>query len=338
MSKFFESMKKKLNKEYIQSQLTKENLRNRYYKYRSFLLGHNFTDGFLFKVVIYLLLIAISYVFIYPIIRMISYSFMTTNDLVDPEIQWIPKKLTFNTIIAAANVLDFQNTLITSTWVSALLATLQTIVSALTGFAFARYEFKFKNFWFVMVLVSFVIPVPVLLIPRTMLFQIIQDTTKIQMFVSLKPHILLATFGQGVYSAILILIFYNFFKLIPRQLDEAARIDGANAWQVFYHIVIKLSVSTIATVFLFSFVWNWNETSMASRFISTAHDFLPEALGRFEEFFGRAGGGTSSDVGQLNEAYQLAGTLLTILPLGVLYLFVQNLFVEGIEKTGITGE
>lgn len=316
----------------IFSDRTKEKIN----KIKSKLLGFNFTDGLLSKIVVYLLLIGISYVFIYPLLRMASFSFMTVSDLIDPEVDWIPSGFTFQTIITALRVLDMPRSMFNSIWVSALFATLQTIVSALTGFAFARYDFKFKKFWFAMVLLSFIIPIPVVLIPRTMMFITLQDAN-INLFGTLVPQILLSITGQGIYSAILILIFYNFFRMIPSVLDEAARIDGANAIQVFYHIILKLSLPTIFTVFLLSFVWNWNETYITQTFLGTSKLLLPSALNRFDELFGVVRS-ADSGIGRINEAYRLAGTFISIIPLLVLYLFVQRLFVEGIEKTGITGE
>jgi multiple sugar transport system permease protein len=91
-----------------------------------------------------------------------------------------------------------------------------------------------------------------------------QDSLGIQMIGTIWPQTLMAFTGQGVFSAILILIFYNFTRMIPPALDEAAAIDGANAFQTFYHIILKLSVTTILVVFLFAFVWNWNETQITT--------------------------------------------------------------------------
>ena len=304
------------------------------------LFGFNFVDGLVYRTFVYILLIAVSYVFLYPLIKMFSMALMSKADIINPEVQWIPKSLSFENIKVAIKVLDVPKTLVNSFWLSALFAIAQTIVSALTGYAFAQFKFKFKKLWFGMVLASFIIPVPIVLIPRIMMFTSLQDLLSIKIIGSIIPQLALSLLGQGVYSAILILIFYNFFKLIPTVLDEAARIDGANAWQVFWNIFVKMSLSTILTVFLFSFVWNWNETYITSTFVRSSVQLLPMKLGAFDSLFESVTGSMPQGGGgaRLNEAYKMAGTLIAVLPLLIIYAFVQKRFVEGIENTGITGE
>ncbi len=289
------------------------------------------------KLVIYLLLISISYVFLYPIFKMISMTFMTQKDIISPDIEWVPTSLSFANLKVAKVVLDLPKTFFTSAWFTTTLAVAQTVVSALTGYAFARFEFKLKRMWFLFVLLSYVIPMQIVMIPRMMMFISLQDITGLKMIGSIFPQLSMTFLGQGIYSAILILIFYNFFKLIPIDLDEAAAIDGANAWQIFYHIILKVSAPTILTVFLFSFVWNWNETYITSTFIRGSIELLPMQLGQFDSLFAsRAPSGEGE--ARINEAYKMAATLISILPLIVMYFFVQRKFIEGIESTGITGQ
>lgn len=287
--------------------------------------------------VIYLILIAISYVFLYPFIKMLSMSFMSSIDLLNPEVTWIPQHPSLSNFKVAGMVLKLATTLRNSILVSALFAVSQTVVSAMTGFALARFEFKGKNFWFAMILLSFIIPIPVVLIPRMMGFISIQSSTGIQLIGTLIPQWLMTLFGQGINSAILILIFMNFFKMIPMALDEAAKIDGASALQVFYHVILKLSVPTIITVFLFSFVWNWNETYVTATFIRSGISLLPMQLNAFESVFASMGSQLPGQSGEarINEAYKMAGTLLSMLPLLFIYLVAQRQFIEGIEGTGI---
>jgi multiple sugar transport system permease protein len=153
------------------------------------------------------------------------------------------------------------------------------------------------------------------------------------------PQILMALLGQGVNSTILILIFYNFFNLIPYSLDEAAMIDGASPLQVFIQIAMKISGSTVLVIFLFSFVWNWNETYITGTFVSKSIDLLPAKLNMFDSAFASyASGGRNSAEFRINEAYKLSATLISITPLLILYSFVQKRFIQGIENTGITGE
>jgi multiple sugar transport system permease protein len=310
--------------------------------------------------VVYIALVLISYQFMYPLIRMLMTSFMSSQDIIDPTVDWIPKTFSFGNLRIAFQVMgigtglldkegNLSNSLINSLWWSSLLAVAQTLVTSMTGYAFARYNFKLKNFWFMMVIISFILPTPIILIPRLMMVQTLQNSLEwLQLIGTPIPQLVLALSGQGIFSAILILIFFNFTKLIPRALDEAAAIDGANSFQTFYHVILKLSLTTILVVFLFSFVWNWNETYITSAFLRDRIPTMTNRLNIFDSLFASysstagGGGGTAAAVSpeqfRINEAYKMSATFLSIIPLFTIYLLVQKQFIKGIENAGITGE
>lgn len=306
-------------------------------KFRRFL--HNGKFKTFLKICIYFVLICISYIYLEPIIRMISMAFMSGNDVIDPSVEWVPKHPSFHNLKVAIDVLDIKKTLFNSIWFSSLLSIAQTVVSALTGFALSRYEFKGKRIWFVMILIAFIIPVPLLMIPRLMIFISAQNLLGFNLIGTPIPQILMSITGQGVYSTVLILIFYNFFNLIPHSLDEAAMIDGASPRQVFVEIVMKLSSTTVLVVFLFSLVWNWNETYITGTLVRSSIDLLPAKLNIFDSVFqAYANAGPATAEFRINEAYKMSATLISITPLLILYAFVQKQFIQGIENTGITGE
>lgn len=284
------------------------------------------------KFAIYFVLICIGFIFLEPIFEMISKSIMTTKDLIDPSITWIAKHATLDNFKNAIGTLDIPTSILNSIWYSALLAVAQTFVSATTGFALSRYTFRGRNFWFVMLIIAFILPVPLLTVPRIMMFSTAESILGFKLINTVVPQFLLALLGQGTYSTMLVLIFYNFFNMIPKSLDEAAMIDGAGSLKVFYHVAIRLSISTILVVFLFSFVFNWNETYTTNILTGDALELLPGRLSLFDN------GSTSNAVSELNEAIKMAATLIAIAPLLVLYACVQRQFIEGIENTGITGE
>jgi multiple sugar transport system permease protein len=293
------------------------------------------------SLVIYVALTLISYQFMYPLLRMIMTSLMSPEDIINPTVNWLPKSWSFGNIRTALRVLDLKITLRNSLLFSGLLAVCQTLVSAMTGYAFARYNFKFKNFWFVMVILTFILPTPIMLIPRTMMAVTVRETFGFQMIGTVYPQLLMAITGQGIYSAILVLIFYNFIRLIPRALDEAASIDGANPMQIFYHVILKLSMSTILVVFLFSFVWNWNETYITNTLVRGQIPLLPHRLAMFDSIFenyASSSGGLDQGQQRVNEAYKMSATLISILPLLIMYMVVQKQLIKGIESAGLTGE
>ena len=289
------------------------------------------------KSVIYAVLVVISFVYLEPVFRIISKTFMSAPDIIDPAVQWLPRAFSTDNLRVAARVLNLGTSLVNSLWFSALLAACQTLVSALTGYALSRFEFRFKRFWFMMILMVFIVPLPVLMVPRLMMFITFQDLTKIKMIGTALPQVAMALLGQGVYSTVLILIFYNFFNMIPGVLDEAAMIDGAGPLQVFYHVVVRLSRATVLVVFLFSFVWNWNETYVTGTLVAGTIQLLPGKLALFDQQF-ESLVSSSGSAFRINEAYKMAATFISILPLIGLYLLVQRQFIQGIENTGITGE
>ena len=303
------------------------------------------------NIVIYIVLFLISYQFLYPLLRMVSFSLMSQEDVINPVVNWLPQQISFSNFATAWRVLNPRVTMFNSVWFSGALAIAQTLIAATTGYALARFEFPFKKFWFGMILVSFILPTPVILIPRTMMVASFQEASfGFQVVGTIWPQLIMAIGGQGIFSAILILIFYNFTKMIPPALDEAASIDGASAIQTFYHIILKLSITTLLVVFLFAFVWNWNETFITNTFLRGHIQLIPQRLDAFEALFNQFAGetvqmGTGAAAGmemgteqeRLTEAFRMSGTLIAIMPLFVLYMLVQKQFIRGIENTGLTG-
>jgi multiple sugar transport system permease protein len=135
-------------------------------------------------------------------------------------------------------------------------------------------------------------------------------------------------------------VFFQFFAQLPKALVEAASLDGANNLTIFFRIAIPTAVPAFLLTFLLSMVWYWNDTYFASMYFGTEIKTLPMNLAAFEAQFSKmypAAAG-ASDPNMMNEGIQMAGTVLNILPLVVIYFFTQRWFMEGIDKTGITGE
>ena len=154
------------------------------------------------------------------------------------------------------------------------------------------------------------------------------------------PFFVPAAMGQGIRSAIFILIFYNFFKSYPLSFDEAAELDGAGKLRIWRTIAMPAAKGAIVLSMLFSFVWYWNETDALNLFannIKTLPIRLMEFSAKFSELYTDASA-TGGTVSSLNESIMLAGTCLSVLPMLIIYLILQKQFVESVERSGITGE
>ena len=295
--------------------------------------SHGNNDSRLGRFTTYFILTGMGFVFLYPLLYMLSVSFMDTEDLVDATVTWIPTHLSVESFVKAAKTLQFWDGLKDSLLMTLIPAALQTFTLALAGYGLALYRVPGKRFWLVLAVFIFLIPTQVTMIPRFLLFNSYHTIGTIW------PVYLISLFGQGVKSSVFLLIYYNFFKSYPKSMDEAAKIDGAGAATVFFRIALPMAKPALVLTYLFSFIWIWNDTTQLPQYSTGAVTTLPMHLQQFVERFNKlyASVGVSTG-GSLNESIRLAGTLLTILPLIVLYFIVQKQFVESIERTGLTGE
>lgn len=298
------------------------------------LFGTNEKMGYIPMTAMYFLLIAIGFVFLYPVIYMVVNSFLSPEDLTDPAVSWIPRSFYLGNFEKAFETLDFLRSFGYSLLMSIGPAILQTAVSACVGFGLARFRLKFKPFWFILIVSTFLIPDQITKIPRYVLYHSygILDT--------IWPSYLPAIFGQGLKSAIFILIFYQFFATYPKALDEAAQIDGCNRFKIFYKIALPTAKPAIILSLITSCVWYWNETSQATLFFGKKITTLPIQLSIFADRYGALYGAeeTLNELSRLNESVTFAGTLLSVLPMIILYLIVQRQFMQSVEMTGIAGE
>lgn len=308
------------------------------YKVKQFFLGSKEHNGFVKTFLLYFILIALAFVYLYPILYMIVNSFFSPEDLVDPSVTWIPTRLFFGNFTQAFETLDFLRSFCTSFVMAIVPTLLQLISTSLVGFGLARFDFPLKKVWLVLVIAVFMIPTNVMTIPRYTLF----DT--LGMLETAFPSFLPALFGQGIKSTIFILVFYSFFSSYPLSFDEAAELDGAGKFKIFYKIALPAASGAVVLCALFSFVWYWNETTDLNLFspnIKTLPKRLQEFAQKFSELYGDVSDskeGGASVISRMNESLKLAGTLLSILPTVILYLVLQKQFVESVERSGITGE
>lgn len=282
---------------------------------------------------LYAFLCVTGFVFLYPLIKMLSMSFMAPDDLVNPLVNWVPYGFEISNYTRATQVLGYVKTLWTTIYVSVLPAILQTLVCAITGYGIARYNFKGKNILFGLILATFIIPSQITMIPQFLMYK------DLGILYSLKAYLLPAAFGQGMKSAIFVLIFVLFFQQMPVSLTEAAEIDGANQIVIFMKLAVPVAKPGFLISFILSTVWYWNETYLGSLYFGANIKTLPMKLESFVETFNKMVSASEASSGvTANEAVQMAGAFLILLPLLLLYFCVQKQFIEGIEKTGITGE
>lgn len=301
-------------------------------KIKRVLLGGRGSYGVLGNLFIYALLIGIGFVYLYPLLYILVNSMKDLEDLLNPMVKWIPTYINFANYEKAFKVLNYIPTLTQTLYVVLLSTVAQVISSSLIGYGFARYDFKGKNFFFVLMIVTFLIPQQTLMIPRFLMFQ------KLGLLNSVLSFFVPATFGQGLNQALFILIFYQLFRMIPKSLEEAAKIDGANDFTVFFRISLPLATPAFVISFVLSMVWYWNETYLSSLYFGNAIKTLPMQLQSFVDSYRLLFPSGAVVTDRLNESVRMAGTLLTIAPLLIIYFIVERWLRESIDSVGITGE
>ncbi|MCL2360264.1 MAG: carbohydrate ABC transporter permease [Defluviitaleaceae bacterium] len=286
-------------------------------------------------VIILFLLVIFALLYLQPILFMVSLSFKSLSDIVDPSTRWIPNNPTFMNIefaLGQMRILPMMlpgrglwDNLVTSTlFVSVLTAIpsalVQLFTCAIAGYAFGRCEFPLKRTLLVLLALTYVVPPQTIFIPLAWLNNQMGFLNNPMAFVA--P----ALFGHGLNGGLFVIIYMQFFRKIPKELEEAALIDGASPYSVFLKIIFPLAKPAMVVVFLFSLVWHWNETFLTGIFYTriatlatqiTQVNILPQEL-----------------VQTLMPAIMASG-LLFITPILIVYLFAQRFFTESIERTGV---
>lgn len=315
--------------ETIKKNFTKE-------KIHRFIFGTREKQGFGKQFVVYALLICIGFVYLYPMLYMVSTSFMSRDDLLDTSVKWIPSSFYIQNFIDASKSMNFLSSFLKGILIAGIPTLCNVLVCMVIGYGFARYNFKGKKIMMAILIFSYILPSQITMIPTYVLYN------KMGILGTLFTFILPALFGNGINAPIFILIFYQFFRQIPKVLMEAASIDGAGHFRAFFRIAVPSALPAIVTVVLFSFVWYWNESYLTELYVQglstkSVWTNLVVQLKNFDMAFNeRATVGDTATA--LNESVRMAATTISILPLLIMYLILQKQFVESIDKAGITGE
>ena len=303
------------------------------------------------------IIIGLSFVIVFPIFQQITLAFRHPSDVQNPLVIWIPEKWSVLNFQIAFRLLDYNISLWNNVKVSFVCMIGQIFCSVLAGYTFARLKFKGSNVLFIILLMTFIIPPQAVSVSRMLYFAHFDIFGIIKLFnhgnaisLSGKRIILyiMSFTGQGINSAIFIFLFRQFFRGVPVELEESAEIDGAGVVRTFWSVMLPNARGVMITVALFSFVWQWNDVYYTSLLAISTSDF-PMLTMRLKN--------TAEWLPSLMKLYRLESLVdaeirgnalftsliantagfMMCLPLLIGYLFVQRLFVEGIERTGIVG-
>jgi ABC-type glycerol-3-phosphate transport system permease component len=271
--------------------------------------------------VIYLLVVLLAAAFFLPFFWTISSSLKQPSELYVFPPSWLPASPQWANYGRVWNEAPFARWLWNSTLVT-VLAVLGTVMSAsLVGFSFARFRYPLRDTLFIVTLATLMLPIEVTLIPTYLLFN------KIGWLNTYLPLIVPSWLGGGAFF---IFLMRQFFMTLPYDLDDAARIDGANSWQLFIRILLPLTRPALATMAVISFIAHWDEFMAPLIYLLDPEKFTV-AVG-LRQFQSQAAGDSEP-----MEHLLMAASLIVAAPMILLFFVAQRYFVRGIVMSGIKG-
>jgi ABC-type glycerol-3-phosphate transport system permease component len=267
------------------------------------------------KVATLALLLVATGLFTLPFLWSLSISFQPPGDVFRWPIKLIPDPATLQNYERLWTEIPFARWLFNSSYVTLTVTAANLFLDALAGYAFARLRFPGRNVLFALLLATLMVPSHVVLVPKFMLlnaFGLVNTYT--------------ALIAPATVQVVGLFLMKQFFESIPRQLEEAARIDGCNRFQVFWRVVLPLSKPALAALGIYTFQGNWNEFLWPLVATTTSDMFtLPVGLAMFRYEF------------KVEWTMLMAGSMLIALPTLIIFLVFQRLFIEGVATSGLKG-
>ena len=290
----------------------------------------------------FILLAGISFVVLYPLVTKVLVSFMSVSDVYDMSVHYVPKHFNFDNYVKAWKFLDIPNLLLNTFAVPLIISLVQTASATCVAYGFARFDFKGKNFLFFLVILGMVIPPDLILLPLYNNFRyfdffgLAQLITgePINLIDTISPFLLLGITCTGLKNGLYIFLLRQYFRGLPKELEEAAYVDGASTLTAFVKVFLASAKQIMITVFLFSFVWQWLDDLYTSVFMQNVPMLTTELFRLLSN-----SAGVDSGISNLTEFSLMrnCGMLFLIIPVLVLYIFCQRYFTESVDRAGLVG-
>ena len=308
------------------------------------------SGSILYSIFRLVVLLSIGFIIIYPLFYTIVTSLQSKYAFLNSTRVWIPTEFAIiENYSAAFDAMEYMKSLWSTFKNEFVSAAIEVASCAIVAYGLARFDFKLKKLYIAILFLTILVPEMMILIPRMLnyskldLFGILGLVNKAT-GVDLRPNILdtaaafwlPSIFGVGLRSGILIYIYIQFFKGLPYELEEAAWVDGAGPLRTFLSIALPSSGVVILTVTVFSMIWHWNDSLLSSMYLS--HDFpLATQVSRLPQTLGSKYHIILSARDPQGIGYLMAGCVLFIVPMLIVYMIVQRWFIESIDRVGITG-
>lgn len=298
--------------------------------------------GFILGLFRWVVIIGIAYVIMGPVLGMISRSFFSDADNYNTMVYMIPQSPTLERYKVASTILKYDSTVVRSLIYSITLMIIQVLMCSMAGYGFARYDFPFKKLLFGCVVLMIVIPTHTIMLPLYMTFSnfdvlgILKLTTgsPVNLLSTPVPIYIMTFFSCGLRSGLYIYIFNQFFRGLPKEIEEAAYVDGCGVWYTYFGIMLRNATPAAITVAIFSLVWQYNDTFYARLFNVSDNIVISKRIAGLQLTISNAYKIYDPNILEL---YMDAGIILLMIPLVIIYVLLQKQFIEGVERSGIVG-
>ncbi len=309
----------------------------------------NGSKNFLLGLFRFILIVGISYVILAPVIGIISNSFFSRQDSINPMVFTIPISPTLDRYTMAIKYMDFLPVLGWTLVYVLGVTLLQLLICSMAGYGFARYKFPLHGLLFACVVIMIVVPLQTIQFPLYVTFRYFDPLGLLGLWnavfpqwavqtpnlhSSVWPTVIMTLFGCGLRSGLYIYIFNQFFRGLPKEIEEAALVDGAGTWYTYFFIMMPNAVPAITTVSVFSLVWQYNDSFFPRTFT------IPDSILITQKLSGlvnRIANAEKVNTIREQQLYFDAGVVLVLVPIVVIYLILQRRFIEGVERSGIVG-
>lgn len=284
-----------------------------------------------------LLLIGLAFVVLYTIIYMLVVSFRPSDEMLNPAVVWITRTFTLENYRYAVKFMEYGSTFLRTFILAFACTLLQCFTCSVTGYGFARFKFKGRNLLFGCALLTMLVPVQTIMLPQFINYVRFSNASGIELIDTPLPLMLNALLGVGLKSGLFIYLCRQFFKGLPKELEEAAYIDGCGPIKAYFRVALGSSWGIILVVFLLSFVWYWNDYYTVTMFYSSASPMSLQ-LSNLHSILVTARNdlGTAFNFSEIVVILESAA-LLFIAPVLLLYSILQKRFTQSITDSAIVG-
>ncbi|MCL1988943.1 MAG: carbohydrate ABC transporter permease [Firmicutes bacterium] len=291
------------------------------------------------------LLFGLCFLILQPLFHQFSNAIMSRDDLFDPTVITIPRQPSWANFRQAAELMNYWSSLFSTIVITFSVAVLQIAACTLVAYGFSRFNFPLKRFWFACVIVTIIVPPHTIMASMFLNFRFFDlfgfvsliNGEPINLLQTVQGYLILSAGAMGLRNGLYIFMLRQYFRNMPKELEESAWVDGCGKLRTFAQIMLPDAVPMLVSCFLFAFVWQWTDGFYTGMFLQgqgvMAHQM--SSLGEaFRVAYANMNDAVPPSIAQI-EAMISTGVLMGITPIIAIYLVAQRFFVESIGQSGI---